>query len=1114
MHITLVTHMKKLWTIAVSLLLINLLQAQTPQFTLVSSNNQEAIIHVSFPAYQAEGIYENGATMYRLQMQGAYPLLVAGAPELLETATSLIVPENSHPTVEVLSSESYTIDNFNLIPSKGRLLRNTNPATIPYVKNKTYSRDQMLYEDTVVVGDIYQLRDYQGVSLQFFPFAYNPAQQKLKVYSDITVRVKFNATGNVRQVNKVASVFNDIYQDHFLNYNQMKSTPLMEFGEILILAPDNFCSAMQPYANWKIKNGYPTEIVPLSVAGNTSSAIKNYITSYYNSHNLAFVVIVGDNQQFPTISAGGNVSDNYYVEVAGNDSYPDVILGKISAETVAQVTTQVNKFIQYERNPVVTSHFSKFLGIASNQGPGDNNEYDYQHIRNIDNLLQNYTYTNGYELFEGSQGGLDASGDPTAAMVSSAVNAGVGIINYTGHGDVTMFVTTSFSNSHVNNLTNDNMLPFIFSVACVNGAYSGATCFAEAWLRATHNGQPAGAVGTLMSTINQPWNSPMCAQDHMNQILTGTSSVSQKRTFGGIAVNGIIKMLDNYHDYEVARTWILFGDPAMMVRTAEPQTLTVNYDEMIPLGTTDIPFSCMVEGARITLTSHNEILSTGLVSNGNLTLSIPSSLTPDDTIFMVAAAPNYIPMEGTIQLFVQNGPYVVCKNFELYDNGNQNGEADYGEDVNVNAIFANVGNEPAQNVSVTVTSNDPYLTILNGSHSISQLGANATETRSNTFSFHVASNVPAFHNAIVHMTIHYGNSTQERDFVIPLHAPVLGIFETARVNDATMGNGNLRLDFGEMAYLNVDVSNTGNGQAGEGTFYLNSTDGKIHLYRLPQDVPVLAVNGVHTTQYRIQVDPSVTQPTITTLRAIYRVGDYAIEKMISLKVGIVLEDWEAGDFTAFSWSQSGSKPWTITTQNPYEGTYAARSGTINNNSSSSLSINWNCTTADTISFYYLVSSEANYDMFSFKIDNVEQGSWSGEVGWTRAAYPVTPGQHKFTWTYTKDYMMTGGSDLAMIDLVEFPSSNTPTSVEDLAVVTTIAVMPNPTTDNVRILLNDDADLSHIQYQLYDHTGRLLQQNMLTDYNTILSLGRYASGMYYLVIRDAESVLHNAKIIKQ
>ena len=75
-------------------------------------------------------------------------------------------------------------------------------------------------------------------------------------------------------------------------------------------------------------------------------------------------------------------------------------------------------------------------------------------------------------------------------------------------------------------------------------------------------------------------------------------------------------------------------------------------------------------------------------------------------------------------------------------------------------------------------------------------------------------------------------------------------------------------------------------------------------------------------------------------------------------------------------------------------------------------------------------------------------------------------------------------------------------------------MSNAERDGFEKQLNDDADLSHIQYQLYDHTGRLLQQNMLTDYNTILSLGRYASGMYYLVIRDAESVLHNAKIIKQ
>ena len=1106
--------MKKIWTLLACLLTVSLLSAQEPQFTLISSNNQEVVLKVSYPQNQGEVLSSNTVKGQRLTMQGAYPILKEGAPELLETAVSIIIPENSHPTVEVLSSKSYIQSNVNLLPSKGRLLRNVDPATVPYVYGKTYSLDKMLYDDTVIVSDPYQLRDYHGVSLQFFPFAYNPVQKKLKVYQEMTVRVKFNSTGSVRQVNKVAAIFNDIYQDHFLNYNQVKSSPLEEFGEILILSPDVFCSAMQPYADWKIKNGYPTEIVPLSVAGSTSSEIKSYITSYYNSHNLAYVVIVGDNQQFPTINAGGNVSDNYYVEVAGGDSYPDVILGKISAETVAHVTTQVNKVIQYERNPSGVSHFSNFMGIASDQGPGDNNEYDYEHIRNIDNLLQSYTYTNGYELFEGSQGGMDASGNPTPAMVSSAVNTGVGIINYTGHGDVTMFVTSSFSNSHVNNLTNDNKLPFIFSVACVNGAYANATCFAEAWLRATHNGQPAGAVGTLMSTINQPWNSPMCAQDHMNQILTGTSSsVSKKNTFGGIAFNGIIKMLDNYHDYEVARTWILFGDPAMMVRTAEPQTLIVNYEPIIPMGTTDINFTCPVEGARITLTCHNEILSTGLVNAGSLTLSIPTGLTPADSIIMLATAHNYLPTEGVIQMAEISGPYVYCNNITMDDNGNHNGTADYGETVSVNASFVNLGHEQANNIHAIISTNDPYMTVLNNVVSFNQLNANETTIQNNAFAFRVASNVPAFHNATLHMVINYGDQSVEKNFVIPLYAPSLDINKTITINDATIGNNNGRLDLGEEAYLSVSVLNNGNGQAGEGNLYLTSTDGKLRLFRFPQDVPVVDANGTFTTQHHVKVEPTVTEPCIAELKAVYMVGDYRAEQLIRVKVGITVEDFEAGNFTSYNWDQVSSNAWTITTQDPYEGNYAVRSGSIGNNSSSTLSITWNCSGNDSISFYYWVSSEDGYDKLSFKIDNSKKDEWSGEIGWTRASYPITPGTHKFSWTYTKDYMMTGGSDMAKIDLIGFPSSATPTNIEDFT-ITTITVMPNPTTDNIRIVLNEDADLDNIQYQLYDLTGRLLQQDVLTEYNTTISLGGYCSGMYSLIIRNNDQILHSTKILKQ
>ena len=76
-----------------------------------------------------------------------------------------------------------------------------------------------------------------------------------------------------------------------------------------------------------------------------------------------------------------------------SDHYPDIFIGRFSAETVAHVQTQVLRTIQYEQTPYTgVDWYTKCIGIASDQGPGDDSEYDYQHIRNMQTDLDNYTY--------------------------------------------------------------------------------------------------------------------------------------------------------------------------------------------------------------------------------------------------------------------------------------------------------------------------------------------------------------------------------------------------------------------------------------------------------------------------------------------------------------------------------------------------------------------------------------------------------------------------------------------------------------------------------------------------------------------------------------------------
>ena len=1109
---------KKLVTVmAIVTGMVAVSQAQNIRFTLLSSTQSEAVVRVDFGTYQTETVSVNGEDMQKLIMADAYPVLKKGSPELLQTAFSLIVPEGSLPETEILDAQFTEVQQFALVPSKGKLYRNVNPDNIAYMENSDYQVSNYLLGSAVEMGETYQLRDFRGMNFKVYPFDYNPVAQKLKIYSSVTVKVTFNSTRSVAAATKVNRTFEAVYANQFLNYQSLRSTPVTEEGDILIICPEIFMEAMQPYVDWKTRNGYNTEMVTVTAAGNNANAIKTYITDYYNEHNLAFVIVVGDNALFPTPTVSGNKSDNYFTEIAGNDSYPDIILGKISAETVAQVETQVQRFLEYEQNPPETSHFPSFMGIASSQGPGDNNEYDYQHIRNINNKLQNYTYTSGYELFEGSQGGLDASGNPTASMVATGVNNGVGIISYCGHGDVQMWVTTSFNNNNVNNLTNVNKLPFILSVACVNGEYHTGTCFAEAWLRATHNGQPTGAVGFTGSTINQPWNSPMCAQDAMIDLLIGTNQDNQNFTFGGMFFNGMIKMLDVYNDVEVFRTWILFGDPTLQMRTAVPEQLEVTHNAILPAGVPSVTFSSAVENAKITVTHNNEVVATGRITGGEYTLTFNDTYLPTDTLKVLATATNYLPYEGTINFIPNEGPYVIIGDLTLTDktlpfvNNQSNNLPEFGKTMTVTPQIINIGNQNASNVRINVSTEDEYITLNNPILTVTTLPSHDTLANSPTFTFTVENVVPANHNAIIRMEIIFNNDTIVQSKSVKLYAPQLSI-TTLVIDDTETGNGNHRADYNETFNCNITIANTGNMPIVGGNIFFENPGNELTFQNDSIHFPEIGVNGSVTVSLQVTVGNIIQEPTISYIKSGLWVNYYYASANFPIKVGAAIEDWETGDFLNMAWQNTSSTPWTITTTTPYEGTYCSRSGAIDNNSNTMLKITDTATVADTISFYYKVSSEQDYDKLTFKIDGQTKGEWSGEIGWTRAAYPVSAGPHTYTWTYTKDQYATNGRDCAYIDAISFPCGkvNYPVGLQDINENTKdIRTWPNPTTDILHVQLLDEGNRDYT-YQLFNLNGKLLQGGHLTDNSTEIDVRSLVSGVYLLRL---ENSLHQTQIVK-
>ncbi len=790
---------------------------------LISSNQGSTIVRFEIPGFFLNPVSTPRGKAYIISVPKMVSMLETGFPDIPQYGVSAIIPDLALMKVRVLESSFTDFSNIEVAPSKGNFSRQIDPESVPYTYGEIYSKNALYPDVRADLREPFILRDYRGQTVMIYPFSYNAVTKVLRVYHELVVEIYGDGLGGENQFvrngfpDKMDSEFKYLYQSQFINANQTRYPALSEEGNLLIICHGPFMQAMQPFVQWKKTIGRPTEIVDVATIGTTTTAIKAFVTTYYNNKGLTHLLLVGDHQHVPSQAMSGGYSDYFYGYLTGNDSYNEVFVGRFSAETVAHVETQVQKVIYYERDIDASATWLNVgLGMARNEGAGgghNGGEADYVHMDFIRDSLLHYTYATVHREYDG---GVPNTPNTTAAMVSQRINEGVSILNYCNHGSISGWSVAGFSNSHVNALANSNKLPVVWSVACDVGNFTGSTiCFAEHWMRAKNatTGAPTGALGGKFSWISQPWQPPMTGQDEMVTILVEGYLNNRKRTLGGNSTNGSMKMIDLHgssgrttHD-----TWILFGDPSLTMRTANPTAMTVSHLPAAFLGSTSFTVNANAENAIVSLTKDGEILGTGYVTGGSATVNF-SALNQPGVMTVAVFAYNRVTYLQNIDIIPMIGPYILLSDYSINDaGGNNNGLADYGENISLNINLKNVGTTPSAPVVGIISGTDPYVSFTGPPAQNFGIIANGqTITMTSAYSFSIANIAPNQHRASFTLSLSDGSDTWNSFLRITVQAPVMSIPAGYLVDDSQGGNNNGILDPGETGLIKVNITNTGN----------------------------------------------------------------------------------------------------------------------------------------------------------------------------------------------------------------------------------------------------------------------------------------------------------------
>lgn len=1031
---------------------ITLNKSQKTSLEITINTPEKLAFSLNYGSINIESIKTDNGTYARLLIEKFSKSYNEGSPELPLFNRLIEMPMNSTPVVEIInySEQEYDLNklgiDYKLIPAQQSQPKCGSTKQFQ-INNELYSSNQYYKNTLVEVEKLGILRGANIGRIEVSPISYNPVTNTIRVITDIEFTVTFeNADIALTQELKRKTrspyfdgIYNQLANNQYSTRDYITTYPI----HYVVISDRMFETQLQPFINWKKRKGFTVTEAYTDVIGTSLQQIKDYIQNLYNNgtpENPApsFVLFVGDIAQIPAWNNGDGVTDRNYVEYTG-DLFPEIFYGRFSAENAGHLQPYIDKTLMYEQytmpNPSYLDTVVMVSGVdgsyAQDWGNGQIN-YGTINYFNDDHDIYSHTYL------------YPASGSASAAIQQN-VSDGVTFGNYTAHCSPNGWADPSFVISDIPNLTNQDKYGLLIGNCCSSSEFQ-TDCFAEEIVRAENKGC-VGYIGGSNSTYwdedyyfgvgvgtineNPPsyeettlGNYDRSFHDHGEDFSDWFTTMDQIIFAGNLAVSESGSSLEQYY-WDI---YNLMGDPSLMIYYSNPEVNPVTHDPYIMIGAT----SFTVNAAPYSYVAMNRdgvnIVSVLADDNGVAILEWDGFNSPG-TAELVITAQNYQPWIEDVQIFAPDGPFCIYENHTLNDDslGNGNNTADYDEQVLIDLSMVNYGNATAEEVDITISTTCAEVTIEDDYDYFDSIGINQVVTNENSFLIKLSDGIED-QTAIVFdvVAVDSQDSTWESQFEVLAHAPKLTP-EIMTVDDSQGGNGNGRLDPGETAILKIKNVNNGHCIAYNVDVDLLAYNPYLTVIDGDSVIPLLSTFGAVYTEYEVLVGDDAPDGILAEMRYQMSVAGYFVEKLYYPKIGVILEDWETGNFNKYNWQSDGDLPWEINTQYPYEGFYDVISGPIGNNSTTEFYIQYEVMSPDSISFYKKVSSEPDFDFLQFYIDNQLQEEWSGtSESWTRESYAVSPGTHKFRWVYSKDFSTVSGADKAWIDYIELPLMMTTT----------------------------------------------------------------------------------------